>query len=428
MAFQSLIKLLRDGVDKVDAGTLNRILRALDGNVRYIKDLVDASVVGKNLIIRGAAVEADAVKGMAVYWNDTTGQYERALAQAETDDDDNLVLAKASKPWGIISSKSSSTVADIVLSGYLTLDISAAVTGDVEAGVYYLSSTTAGKLVTTPPAVTITMLQADGQGNVLVRPFFRDALDLFATVDTTVTSLVSLSDRLIIKCATDNTDAATGPLTIDLELAFNVDDSSLHGGCRVLKSLEDDTFYRGLVVEQIVAGTGVTISYTAGTGQGTVTVNADLDVDGKALVPSDLKLINVHQEFYKDIIGYEMAEDRTSSVRGAIDIPNAVADGTSMKFRFWLLARDDGDLPVLTLTYRKLTQPTGSTPETLVTSDTSLAIDTDINGLSEDEYVQVESDTITVNGGDRVYYTLARASTEAGPNIQIIYQAGILVS
>lgn len=434
MAFQSLIKLLRDGIDKVDAGTVNKILRALDSNVRYLKDLFDASAVGKNLIVRSVAVEPDALVNQAVYWNSDNLRFERALAAADTDDDDNLVLSPSAQVWGIILSKPAATSADILVSGYIDTDLANAITGDVVPGVYYLSSTTPGKLVTEPPAVTVTILQADGNGSVLVRPFFRDALDLFANVDTTVTSIVSLSDRLIIKCAVDDSEASAGPLTIDLDLQFLVDDNSLHEGFRVLKSLDDDTFFRGPVVQGLRAGNNITLSATYENPdesigfQDVVTINADLEIDGKLLLPSEIRLDNALQEFHEGVIGYELSEGRTSSITGCINVPTSLPDGTTMKLRFWLLARDAGDLPVLTLTRRRLVRPDGVTPEDLETSDTSTTITTDIEDLTEDQYIEVDSEDFEIAGGDRVLYTLARSNVEAGVDTQIIFQAGVLVN
>lgn len=433
MAFQSLVKLLRDGIDKVDAGTVNKILRALDGNIRYLKDIIDASAVGKNLIIRGVPIEADALPNQAVYWNSAEGEYRRALAASTVDDDDNVVLAQSAQVWGIVLEKNSSTSADIILSGYIETDLTNAIDGDAEAGVYYLSSTVPGKLTLTPPAVVVTVLQADGSGNAMVRPFYRDALDLFANVDTTVTSLTSLSDRLIITCAIDDEPGSTGPLQIDLDLQFTVDDSSLHEGFRVLKSLDDDTFYRGPVVQGLRAGTNITMSATYENDdesigyQDIVTINADMEIDGKLLLPSEIKLNNAQQEFYQDVIGYELAEGRTSSIRGVINIPATIPDGTTMKLRFWLLARDDGDMPTLTLTRRRLPRPDTDTPEALVTSDTATTIDTEFAEIEEDQYIEVDSAAFAISGGDRVFYTLARASTEAGPDVQVIFQAGVLV-
>ena len=173
-SFKELLTLIVNG-DPVDEGSINRILRDLDGNTRYLRDLLLESLTGSTVFARSVTVESDAAVGMPVYYNATSQQFERGLASAYTDSTTGqLLTAASSQIWGIVHTKINSTNADILLTGYAQTDLALAVDGTVEAGLYYLSGVTAGKLVQQQPPVSVTVLQADGEGNVYVNPNFSD--------------------------------------------------------------------------------------------------------------------------------------------------------------------------------------------------------------------------------------------------------------
>jgi len=171
-AFKELIKLIVNG-DPVDEGAINRILRDLDGNTRYLRDLLLESLTGSTVFARSVTVSSDTVVGTPVYYKAATQRFEPAIAAAYVDaTTGELITAPSSQVWGVVHTKINSTLADVLLTGYTSLDLSSVVTGSVEAGMYYLSGTTPGKLVQQIPPVSVTVLQSDGDGNVYVNPNF----------------------------------------------------------------------------------------------------------------------------------------------------------------------------------------------------------------------------------------------------------------
>lgn len=172
--FQDIITLIQSG-DPVNAGTINRPLRQLDGNTKYVKQLLEATLAGSTLFARNITVEPDALVGAPVYFNSETDRFERALADSSIDSNGEIQTADSAQVWGVVHTKHNSTSADILLSGYTALDISAVVTGSVTAGLYYLSSGSAGKLVKQSPPITVPVLMADGNGNVFVHTRLYDA-------------------------------------------------------------------------------------------------------------------------------------------------------------------------------------------------------------------------------------------------------------
>ena len=160
------------------AATVARPDQQLDANIRFVKDLVDGALLGEALFIRDATVEATALVGQPVYYNNTTQQYERAIAAVSEDPTTGvLVAADSSDVTGVIFSKTNSTLADILVLGFAQLDISNAVDGTPTAGRYYLSAAEAGKMTLQRPGVTVSVLRLDTAGNVLVVPDMKDFLE-----------------------------------------------------------------------------------------------------------------------------------------------------------------------------------------------------------------------------------------------------------
>lgn len=176
-SFTELLKLVSNG-DKVAAGTLNRILQVLDTNTKYLKDLFDAAELASAVFARDVIVEPSANIGMPVYFNAAAGRYERAIARAEVDTTTGaLKTSVTTNVWGIVHSKKNNAIADILLFGVSTLDLTASVGESApEAGVYYLSSSEAGKLVNQEPPVSVAVLITDGEGTVFVNPKFGNIL------------------------------------------------------------------------------------------------------------------------------------------------------------------------------------------------------------------------------------------------------------
>ena len=171
------INFVRDG-EPVSAGVTNRPTAQLQQNINYIWEVLGASGVGSTIVIRKTAVASSVKVGQPVYFSSVSQVFEQALsAVASNTVNGHVVAAESAQVWGVVLQKLSATSADILVSGYSALNLSEAVTGTVTAGLYYLSGSTPGKLVNTRTPVTIPVLRADGNGNVLVLPQFADFID-----------------------------------------------------------------------------------------------------------------------------------------------------------------------------------------------------------------------------------------------------------
>lgn len=171
------IQHLIDG-EPVDAGATGRPDRQLDQNLQHLKDLLELSLVGQALVARDVTVSPDVLLGQPVFWNATSDRAERALAKVEYDTElGTLVAAAEAEVLGVVLSKSGSTLADIVIVGWVDLDISNAVTGDTEAGRYYLSGSDPGHLTRSRPSLSVPVLFADGHGKALVLPIARNWME-----------------------------------------------------------------------------------------------------------------------------------------------------------------------------------------------------------------------------------------------------------
>lgn len=177
MPFHDLLRLIAQG-DPVSPAVANAPLQTLDGNVRYLRDLLDALETSAALFARAVPVEAGALVGMPVYWNAAAARFERGLARAEVSAVAGALLtAESARVWGVVATKHTATSADLVLAGYATVDLSAAVDAPAAAGTYYLSGTTPGRLTPQRPPVSVAVLRADGAGKVCVLPQVVDFLD-----------------------------------------------------------------------------------------------------------------------------------------------------------------------------------------------------------------------------------------------------------
>lgn len=171
------IRYVNNG-EAVQAGTPNRPMGDLAAQIQYLWSLIQQSSGSQALFARLQTVEPAAVVGQPVFYNSITKRFERGIvAVAPVPLGNVITLADSAQIWGLVFQKINSTLADIVLCGFVPLDISAAVGGQVTAGLYYLSGSTPGGLQDTRPAVAVPVARSDGQGNVFVLPQTTDALD-----------------------------------------------------------------------------------------------------------------------------------------------------------------------------------------------------------------------------------------------------------
>lgn len=175
-SFIDLLRLIRNG-DLVDEATINKVLRDLDSNDRYLKGLIDQITSGAAIFRRDATIDPAVLRGQPVFFNTETQQYEQGLAQALVVDG-VLQTSMTAQLWGLCYYKHNSTKADIVLQGFVEMDMldiaNATGSNPSNAGLYYLSGTTAGRVTVQEPPVSIPVFQHDGNGGVYVRPAFAD--------------------------------------------------------------------------------------------------------------------------------------------------------------------------------------------------------------------------------------------------------------
>jgi hypothetical protein len=247
--FTDLLRFLMDG-DEVNAGTINRPLRALDQNIRYLKDLFESVMRGDTLVAHDMLVKSDVLVGQPVYYNVTRQQFEKAIGAAEQDEDTGAyITSDSTQVWGVVQVKHSPTSADVLLHGMGELNLSSAITGDVEPGIYYLSNQLAGKLVKQRPPVGVTVLQAgpevsDGVNLVFVNTHFHDLLEAHRhfkfslstdpsgtlnspTVDQTYT--ISAADTDVEGWLPANNAIFGGLAPVGADFGYNISASKLKG-------------------------------------------------------------------------------------------------------------------------------------------------------------------------------------------------------
>jgi hypothetical protein len=214
--FIDLIKLISDG-ELVKAAIANRAPSQNDTNIRYLRELFEAAMLGETVFARARTIEKDAKVGQAVYFDSVTQSYLRARGAVEVNDNGYLETTASSQVWGIIYRKLTETKADILLHGVADVDMSQAIDDDPEVGrIYYLSNTSLGKLERQRPPVGVTVLQvgeslANGKHTVYVNTKFHDLLEAhrhykfnLATVPAGTHTPPTSGDRHTITAADDS--------------------------------------------------------------------------------------------------------------------------------------------------------------------------------------------------------------------------------
>lgn len=178
MSFENFLKLIQER-DPVKAGVVNKPIRTIDQNVRYLWDVLQAAAIGSTVYLHRQTVEETVKVGSAVWLNPSTKQFEKGLATTLVDNLTGYVLTHpSSQVWGVVANKINATLADILLFGVDDIDISQATdTGTVEPGIYYLSGAAPGKLTQQKPPISVAVLRATGDGKIFVMPQFVDFLD-----------------------------------------------------------------------------------------------------------------------------------------------------------------------------------------------------------------------------------------------------------
>lgn len=173
----------------VAASNTSRATRDLEARTNYIKEILDAIEAGRLLVRRAQHIAPDLLEGEAVFWNNETKRYERALAGVVNDSaTGSLVTTAASDSIGLLLVKDTPTQGTIGLMGMarVTPTILNNMTGSniVAPGRYYLSAADPGKLVHQRPPVTVAIAYILGPSDdcetdswVLILPQMRDFLE-----------------------------------------------------------------------------------------------------------------------------------------------------------------------------------------------------------------------------------------------------------
>jgi hypothetical protein len=151
----------------VSASNTSRPTRQLEDRSNFLREQLDSIEEQRLLLYPSQTVEPDAEVGQAVFWNDQTKQFERALAGVEPDPVSGALVPLASADClGMIVRKINSTLADIATIGVAQFDsLAAAIDGSVLPGRYYLSAETPGKITRQKPAVSIPVCHVMGPQN-----------------------------------------------------------------------------------------------------------------------------------------------------------------------------------------------------------------------------------------------------------------------
>lgn len=169
--------------EEVAAPVANRPIDEALQRTQHLKDRLDNLVAGSGLTASDVTMRSDVFVGCPVYWNPATAQYEPALAALTSDlVTGGLVLADSAFVHGICIAKGTAVSGTVLFEGMVTgLDwtVAAGVNNQsaLQAGAYYLSSATPGKLVRQKPRVSLFVVFLNGNDTALVRPVPRELLE-----------------------------------------------------------------------------------------------------------------------------------------------------------------------------------------------------------------------------------------------------------
>lgn len=251
---------------------------------------------------------------------------------------------------------------------------------------------------------------------------------LYGNADATVTSLRSNSAALqVLSCA--GLAATSGDLQLLLDLGLAVTTATATGHV-VFKSLEDNTFLTGPVLEGVVAGSdNVILSSTASrrlvpgdassalVHQGITTLTVSTEPGERELSPEIIKLESAKERHHNatDIPYIGFSSGAASSILLIFNVPSTgLPVSPAMQVRMLLLGAVTGTLPALTMTRVAVGQPDAVNTGVAMPTDTdiaSVALNT-ARSITADSYMEIRSDAFDVVAGDTIYVSLARSNSD----------------
>ena len=267
----------------------------------------------------------------------------------------------------------------------------------------------------------------------------------FATDNTTVSSLRSVDNRLVITCTGQTTSASTGNLDIDLDLNFLNGPQTATGHIAIKTfNAATSTFTAGPIAEGVYAKTdNVLLSSTVPTTT-IVAANTSYTVhhgpvgigvltSSRELISQLVRLDGVTEENYP-VLYLGMPNSSTTSYIVKFEVPADVPNSSQLRFRSRILGRASGNLPQLTVSYYKTERPINglATPIAVTQTYVALTMVTVATLTSANQAVEALSSEIPVAPGDLVYIKVQRSpasvSDQYPGELGVMQQVGVLTS
>jgi hypothetical protein len=246
---------------------------------------------------------------------------------------------------------------------------------------------------------------------------------LFATSKSVVTSLQPLANSPIFFRNCDGAAATTGDLLAGIDLSFIESPDLVRGGI-AFKSLAGSVFQRGWIAEGIRQGLNCQLQSThsevRGTPddpytlhQGEVRIDVLLNQGEMTVAPQIERLGDAQQRYHLDVPYVGFGADRQSGLRYVFEVPTeGITTAPQFHVRVRILARANGALPALTMTYRRLPRPGPDATVSLPSADAPLIFPSLGATVTADSYVEIESDPIGCAAGDTILVYLLRARSD----------------
>jgi hypothetical protein len=168
--------------EEVRQAIANRYPSQLDQRTLHLWERLNALQDSEALYLRRVALASTVLVGHAVYWHAAAQEYRSAIAALTANMAGELLVADSAYAVGLVVGKENATRGDIIQMGALkdfdfTNAIGTSGATPAEAGAYYLSANTAGRLTKQRPPVGVYVAFLRGDGSAQVNPTPREVLE-----------------------------------------------------------------------------------------------------------------------------------------------------------------------------------------------------------------------------------------------------------
>jgi hypothetical protein len=168
-------------IDKIETGDpvsseiVNVPITQLEERTDFLNDILNDISSTEFNYLKNVPVDIDTPEGSVICWDTAGNCFVGALAQwsADAAAQGALIPKDSGYVQGILVKKHTPNTGAIITSGYIrNFNLIEELFGeaDPEPGLYYLSSEISGRVVKTPPPLSIAALHYDGLGNVMFVP------------------------------------------------------------------------------------------------------------------------------------------------------------------------------------------------------------------------------------------------------------------